>query len=73
MFYESPITADRRYECEGRTFRNGQKYPCFYYDLLLRDSVDEGILNFHSEGDSLWRKLVEDPTRIFMRRNSKSR
>lgn len=68
IFYESPITADRRYECEGRIFRNGQTLPCFYYDLLLRDSVDESILDFHSQGDSLFRKLVEDPMKFFLRK-----
>jgi len=64
IFYESPVSAIDRYECEGRIFRSGQVEKTFFYDLILKNSADELILAFHKEGADLHRALVEDPARI---------
>lgn len=71
-FYESPVSAIDRYECKGRTRRTGQTQRCFYYDLVMRDSVDEDILAFHAEGNDLFKAIVENPQRIIKRRNRRA-
>jgi SNF2 family DNA or RNA helicase len=65
FFFESPVSSIDRYECEGRIYRTGQKERTFIYDLILRDSADEAILQFHREGKNLWKTLVENPAKIF--------
>jgi len=72
IFYESPATPIDRYECEGRTFRDGQQYRPFYFDPVMRDSVDEDILLFHAEGNDLQKSLVENPERFLRRRNRRT-
>ena len=66
--YESPVSAIDRYELEGRIFRNGQKHKSFIYDLIVKDSVDQNILDFHTEGMDLFKRLVEDPAKFLQRR-----
>lgn len=68
VFYESPVSAIQRPECEGRIYRTGQERPTFFYDLVMRGGVDEDILEFHREGGDLLRSLVEDPGRVLRRR-----
>lgn len=67
LFYESPVSAIQRPECERRIYRTGQRWPTFYYDLVMRGGVDEDILEFHHEGADLMRSLVEDPERVARR------
>jgi hypothetical protein len=64
IFYESPVSVIDRYECEGRTYRTGQKEKTFFYDLVMQDSVDEKILQFHAEGKDLYEALRQDPVKI---------
>ncbi|MDE2426275.1 MAG: DEAD/DEAH box helicase [Elusimicrobia bacterium] len=68
FFYESPVSSIERYECEGRIYRTGQKRRSMIYDLVVRDSVDERILEFHQEGRDIFRTLVEDPNLVVGRR-----
>jgi hypothetical protein len=68
FFYESPVSVIERSECEGRTHRTGQKHKTFYYDLLVKDSVDDLILRYHKEGGDLFRALVENPSRFLGKR-----
>jgi hypothetical protein len=64
VYYESPIGAIIRAESEGRIHRSGQKHKTFIYDLIVKDSYDELVLEFHREGKSLWDSLVENPSVI---------
>jgi hypothetical protein len=68
FFYESPVSSIERQECEGRIYRPGQKNRSLYYDLIVKDSVDDKILQFHAEGKDLFRALVEDPSRVMRRK-----
>lgn len=68
FMYESPVSAIDRYELEGRIFRNGQKFKSFIMDLIVRDSVDQNILDFHTEGKDLFKRLVEDPAKFVRKR-----
>jgi SNF2 family DNA or RNA helicase len=61
IFYESPVGVIPRAEAEGRIHRTGQQNRCFIYDLVVKDSVDELILNFHKTGGDLWKALVDNP------------
>lgn len=64
IYYESPVSSMIRYECDGRIRRDGQKHPCFYYDLLMKDTVDEHILELHKDGADIYKVLVENPQKI---------
>ncbi len=65
FFYESPVSGVERYESEGRIYRSGQNHKSMIYDLLVRDSADQKILDFHAESKSLFKSLVEDPAKYF--------
>lgn len=67
IFYESPVSALNRAECEGRTHRVGQEKRCFVYDPVMRDSVDETILDYHTEGDKLFKELIENPQKVLLK------
>jgi phage gpG-like protein len=66
MFYESPVSCLDRQQAEARLLRQGQKRHVFQYDLVVRHTVDERILDFHKEGRSLYEELTRDPRRVLM-------
>ena len=68
FFVESPVSGLERSECEGRIYRPGQRHKSMIYDLIVKDSVDEKILDFHSESDGLFRSLVENPSKVLGRK-----
>lgn len=61
MFFESPVDPISREQGEKRCFREGQTRPGFLYDLITRGTVDPKILDFHKEGDDIFRALFRDP------------
>lgn len=64
--YESPVSVIDREQLEHRLIRQGQKQDkVFIYDLVVPNSVDERILEFHKEGESIMDILHRDPNRIF--------
>lgn len=65
FMYESPVSPIDRYEVEGRIYRNGQKHKSLIYDLVVKDSVDEKILEFQKEGADLFKALVDRPEKLF--------
>lgn len=69
-FFESPVSGIERYESEGRIYRTGQKHKSIIYDLLVKDSADQKILEFHQESKSLFHALVEDPGKHLRRTKS---
>jgi SNF2 family DNA or RNA helicase len=71
FFYESPVSAIERYESEGRIYRNGQKRKSMIYDVMVKDSVDERIREFHAEGRDLYKALVDNPATIIGRRKQR--
>ena len=64
FFYESPVGAIYRDQCERRIWRQGQRNKCFIYDLVVKDSVDAKILAYHGMAANLFEDLVKDPTSI---------
>jgi SNF2-related domain len=66
FFFESPVSATIRSQAERRIIRQGQKHRnCFLYDLIVQGTVDEKILDFHTEGKDLFKALLADPARMF--------
>lgn len=60
--YESPVSSIDREQLERRTRRQGQKHrTVFYYDLIVKGTVDEKILQFHQEGKDLFDSLLVNP------------
>lgn len=57
--FSSPIT---RRQADKRTWRGGQKKPCFFYDLVIRRSVDERILDNLQKGIDLSDSILEGST-----------
>jgi len=65
FFYESPISPIDRDQAERRTIRGGQKAQrVFLYDLVMKGSMDERILDFHREGNDLFAALVRNPAAV---------
>ncbi len=69
FYYESPLSVIDRAESEGRIHRTGQTRKCFIYDVVVKNSVDERILEYQQAGADLFKAIVEDPSRLF--RNGK--
>jgi SNF2 family DNA or RNA helicase len=61
VFYESPVSVIDREQAEARVRRQGQKHKIFRYDLIMKDTLDRRILEFHREGDTLLEALRRDP------------
>lgn len=66
FFYESPVSPIDREQAEFRVHRQGQKYKVFQYDLILKDSVDQRILQFHKTGNDLFTAIVDDPAKMLL-------
>jgi SNF2 family DNA or RNA helicase len=62
--YESPVSGIDRDQAEKRIHRTGQKHTCFIYDLIMRGSMDERILEYQTEGRSLFQALVSEPAKV---------
>jgi SNF2 family DNA or RNA helicase len=59
MFYESPVSAIMRKQCERRVERQHSQYDTvFMLDFLMRGTVDEQIRAFHKQGGDLMQALL---------------
>jgi hypothetical protein len=63
FFYESPVSPIDREQAERRLERDGQKHKVMRYDIVVRGSMDQRILDFHAEGASLMDAIMRDPAR----------
>ena len=58
-FYESPVSAITRKQCEGRVVRQHSLHKAvFLYDLVMKNGVDEQILAYHAEGGDLFEAII---------------
>lgn len=60
FIYESPVPVIDRKQLERRLARQGQSRRVFLYDLVVPQSVDERILEFHKEGKDLMDAVRKD-------------
>ena len=58
VMYESPTPPDSRKQLEKRVHRPGQRHRTFIYDLILRGTLDQGILDGIAEGTDLFAQVV---------------
>jgi SNF2 family DNA or RNA helicase len=67
IYYESPVGAILRKQTEKRFDRQFSLHKTvMLYDLIVRGTVDQSILNFHAEGRSLWKAILNrGPESIF--------
>ena len=67
IYYESPTSPIIRYQTERRTIRSGQKRSrVFMYDLIMRNSYDRAILQFHKRGADLLEAILKDPDKLLL-------
>ena len=63
--YESPTSPIIRKQIERRIRRSGQKAKrCFYYDIVMKDTVDERILTYLAEGRDLFSAIVKGEAQV---------
>ena len=54
VLYETPTSPDKRKQLMKRINRPGQSRPCIFYDLVIKNSLDSGILRDIAEGNDLY-------------------
>jgi len=59
MYYEAPVPVITRYQTRKRIERQFSEHKSvFFYDFIMRGTVDERILQFHKEGRDLFESIV---------------
>lgn len=61
FFAESPLGIIDREQAERRLVRQGQQHTVFIYDLIVRGTVDEKILEYHQEGKNFFDVVLRQP------------
>jgi SNF2 family DNA or RNA helicase len=65
IYFESPVSASKRKQCTRRVERQHSLHKTvFIYDLIMKGGVDEQILEFHAEGDSLFEAIVRGAKKL---------
>ena len=65
LFFESPLPVIMRKQMIRRFERQySQHQKIFLYDLVVRNTVDEQILEFHREGKELFSAIIEGKAKI---------
>lgn len=60
FFYESPVSPRMRKQTRARFVRQYSKHArVFEYDLIVKGTMDERILEFHAEGRDLFEAIVD--------------
>lgn len=59
IFFENLDGIEPRKQMERRIYRMGQDRVCYYYDLVMTNSVDESILRGLKSKKSVWQCVVE--------------
>jgi len=67
IYYESPVGAILRKQTEKRFDRQYSLHKkIFMLDLIVRGTADQSILDFHAEGRSLWKAILNTgPQSVF--------
>lgn len=64
FFFESPLSPIDREQAERRLVRDGQRHRVCVYDLVVRGSMDQRILDLIAEGDDVVEAIMRDPARV---------
>lgn len=64
IFFESPLSPRDRKQCERRVVRQESAHKhVFVVDLMMKDTVDEQIRNWHEEGNNLLQAILRGKAR----------
>jgi hypothetical protein len=66
LVYESPTGCIDRDQLERRFWRKGAEGVCTLIDLVMRDSADQRILDFHAEGGNIFGAVYRDPGKLLL-------
>jgi len=58
FFYESPVSPIERKQCEKRFTGARQKKKTWIYDLCVKGSIEQSILDFLKEGEDLFTSII---------------
>ena len=61
VYFESPVSPIVREQSECRLFRIGQEHKVFIYDFIIKNSIDEKVLDFITEGKDIYKELFKNP------------
>ena len=64
IFWNNTYSGDQREQAEDRIHRSGQESPCYYYDIVAEDSIDEVILEAVRKKINLAQALTSDEKNI---------
>ena len=65
LWYESPVSVILRTQTRRRVEREGSEHDkIFLYDLVVENTVDQQILDFHAQGRDLFKAIVEGRVRV---------
>jgi SNF2 family DNA or RNA helicase len=60
IYYEMPLSSITWQQGLKRIHRTGQKETCFYYLLMVKNSVDERIKKSLEDGTDIFESLIKD-------------
>ena len=60
VYFTPPLSSELFEQSKKRTHRIGQKEPCFYYELICRNSIEEKIYKVLAERRDYTDKLFEE-------------
>jgi hypothetical protein len=58
VYYESPTRPDTRKQVDKRIHRPGQSRRTFFYDLIMKRTIDRGIMDGLAEGYDIFNRVV---------------
>ncbi len=74
IYFESPVGAILRKQTERRFYRQYSRHKTvFLWDLLVRGTVDETIIQFHEEGRSLWKAILNHGPGVLAKKQKRKR
>lgn len=59
VFFETPDSLEVRRQFERRIYRMGQTRTTYYYDLVMRNSVDDAIIRALRRNKNVWSSVVD--------------
>ncbi len=64
FYYESPVGVISRAQSEKRCWRKGQIKNVYQYDLIVKGTFDQIILDHHAQGNDLFKALIKNPKKL---------
>lgn len=65
IYYESPVSVRTRIQSERRMVRQGSEHDrVVIYDLVMRNGVDQQILEFHQSGKDMLKSILNGKTKL---------